>query len=264
MDAWNPSTFDNELHETLEFNSDLIVNYFSEDRFLMDEHLNSEPYESLKPNRFYADFSYLSENVVTPLLADRRIRVWHYTRLLDCEVEEIRRKLIPSTHARLMHRLDMLVGLNLLTKDDADIVYSQSPFQSQESSRAGRLWTTSIPISFKSSGVEPLLSSWGGESAYFWLKDGVISDKLRCIGAPRIVEIETALRDKLNAYRVSNPVLQSWAKSLGQPVSVEGSDLAISDCLRSAKVLAVHTLGDGIFESVATSYPGGCSYLVEI
>jgi len=77
MDAWNPNTFDNELRETLEFNSDLIVNYFSEDRLIMDEHLKSEPYESLKPNRFYADFSYLSEKVVTQLLADRRIRVWH-------------------------------------------------------------------------------------------------------------------------------------------------------------------------------------------
>lgn len=257
MDVWNPASFDDELRETLTCYSNLIIDYYREEQILMDEHLNSNPYESLKANRFYSEYSTLYEQIVTPQLADRRIRVWHYTRLLDSEVTRMRSKLVPSTLASFAQRLDMLVGKNLLTREEAEIVYSQSPLHSQQSSRSGRLWTTSVPMSASNHGVEPLLGSWGGESAYFWLSDDAIAEKLRNIGKPRIVEIDTALRDKLNSYSVARTVIQSWAKSLGQSVSIEGSDLSITDCLETAKVLVVHSPGDGVYEAVAESYPVG-------
>ena len=239
--------------------SNLITDYFCVDQILMDQHLNSDPYESLKPNRFSRSFLHLQEHVVTPLLADRRIRVWHYTRLLDYEVMEMRNKFVPSTLIRLRHRLNILVEKNILTQNEADIVFSHSPFHSQEKIRSGRLWTTTTPISMLDHGIKDLLIYWGGESAYFRLTNNTIAEKLRNIGVPRIAEIETSLRDKLNAFSVSETILQSWAKYLGQSVSVRGTDLAITNCLESAKVLEIHTLGDGIFEAVARSYPDGCN-----
>lgn len=257
MDAWNPKSYDNELRATLTCYSNLIIDYYRQEQILMDDYLNSDPYESLKENRFYSEYSAMYEQIVTPLLTNRRIRVWHYTRLLDSEVTRIQCKLVPSTLSSFTQRLDMLVGQNLLTREEAETVYSQSPLHSQESSRAGRLWTTSLPMSANYRGVEPLLRSWGGESAYFWLSDDAIAEKLRNIGKPRIIEIDTALHDKLNAYSIAKTVIQSWAKSFGQSVSIEGSDLSITNCLETAKVLMVHSPGDGVYEAVAESYPDG-------
>jgi hypothetical protein len=255
MDAWNPATFDPELFETLERNSELIRDYHTEDRRLMDEHLNSDPYESLKPNRFHEAALILSEHTVTPLLRERRIRVWHYTRLTDDEVLAIQRRLEPSTLSSLRRRLHALRHDGLLTQQEAQIVYEQSPFHAQSNMRSDRVCTTTVPLSPDNPGVELLLESWGGEAAYFWLSDETVAAKLRTIGIPRIVEIETALGDKLNAFSAAQTVVQAWARSLDVPVHVSGSDLSIIDCLDTARVLRVHTEGDGLFEQVATTYP---------
>ena len=59
MDSWNPETFDSELRQMLERNSELIATYFEEYKCLMDENLNSDPYESLKPNKYFYRFKNL-------------------------------------------------------------------------------------------------------------------------------------------------------------------------------------------------------------
>ncbi len=264
MDVWNPKTFDTELCETLGKHSALILDYYAEDRRLMDDHLNSDPYESLKPNKYHAGFQTLLENTVTPLLRDRRIRVWHYTRLLDDEVSSMRRKLEPSTIAGLRHRLDMLVREGLLTQHEAQIVFEQSPLHEQGDFRSDRVWTTTVPVSPDNPGVVPLLESWGGESAYFWLRDEVLVSKLKTIGTPRVAEIETGLEDRLNAYSAATTAVQAWARKLGVSSEMPGSDLMIMECLNTAKVLQVHTAGDGAFERISKTYPNGCSQLLSI
>lgn len=262
MDAWSPATFDTELCEVLTDHTDLIVDYHREDLRLMDAHLKSDPYESLRPNRFSPDFLSLREHTVTPLLRDRRIRGWHYTRLIDEEVLLIQRELEPSSLASLGLRLETLVRLNLLTQEEAEIVYRQSPFHSQDTIRSNRLWMTTVPQQQDHPGVAPLLESWGGESAYFWLSNNIVAEKLRNIGTPRIVEIETALRDTLNAFSVAETVIQAWVRQFEVSVEPSGCDLAITACLDAARVLRIHTKGDGIFEQVAKTYPDGCDKLL--
>lgn len=262
MDSWSPTTFDTELCNVLTDYSDLIVGYHLEDLRLMDAHLNSDPYESLKPNRYGPDYLALREHTVTPLLSDRRIRVWHYTRLLDDEVLSMQRKLVPSSLASLTQRLETLVKRNLLAQEEAEIVYRQSPFQSQEANRSNRICTITVPQPPDHSGVELLLESWGGESAYFWLSNESVAAKLRNIGTPRIIEIETALRDNLNAFSVAETAIQAWANNLGASVEPSGCDLAITACLNTAQVLRVHTEGDGVFEKIGKTYPNGCDKLL--
>lgn len=262
MDAWSPATFDTELYEVLTDYTDLIVDYHCEDLRLMDAHLNSDPYESLKPNRFGLEFLSFREHTVTPLVSDRRIRAWHYTRLIDDEVLLIQRELEPSSLASLSLRLETLVRLNLLTQEEAGIVYRQSPFHSQGIDRSNRLWTTTVPQQQNHPGVAPLLETWGGESAYFWLSNNTVAEKLRNIGTPRIVEIETALRDTLNAFSVAENVIQAWANRFGVSVQPSGCDLAITGCLDEARTLRIHTQGDGIFEQVGKTYPDGCNKLL--
>ncbi|EAQ45979.1 hypothetical protein MED193_06289 [Roseobacter sp. MED193] len=236
-------------------NSTLIFNYFDEGRRLMREHLESDPYESLKQNVYSASFLSLLEHTLTPMMSERRIRVWHYTHLLNDEIASMQRRLVPSSLIGLEQRLESLINRRVISKQEAQIIYDQSPFHQQGGLRSNRVYTTTVPFSPEYPGVVPLLQSWGGESAYFWLSDEVIAAKLKTIGTPRIVEIETALEDEMNAYSSARTATEAWARTLDVAVEVLSSDLAIIDCLDTAKVLRVHTAGDGVFEKLAASYP---------
>ena len=97
MDAWNPDTFDAELRDALQDNTELIVNYACEDHRLMDGYINSVQYQMLRPNPFDAEYLELREHVIVPMLNNRRIRVWHYTRLTHGEVISVRERLRSST-----------------------------------------------------------------------------------------------------------------------------------------------------------------------
>lgn len=264
MDVWNPETFNTALAKTLTRHSNLVCKYYAEEKRLMDEHLNSDPYQSLKPNEYKGEFLSLLERIVTPLLREQRIRVWHYTRLLDEEVSQFKTKMELSTLSSLSLRLERLKRHGLLTPQETQMVFDQSPLHEQNNSRADRLWTTTLPFSPSDPGVVPLLENWGGEAAYFWLSNETIAAKLKCIGTPQVIEIETELRDNFNAYGAAETAVQAWAKYKGVPVNVMGRDLAILDCLGSAKVLEIHTAGDQTFSKVATEYPSGCGQLLGI
>lgn len=257
IDLWNPDTFSAELECLLTAKSQLIIDYHSEACRLMNDHLNSSPYQSLKPNRFSANFLSFQECKLTPILARSQIRVWHYARLLDHEVAAMHQGLVPSSLEFLRQRLDDLVTMNLLSQEEADKIFQKSPFHSQEDMRSGRLWAVTVLSHYRSAGVSPLLEAWGGESAYFWLSNDALATKLRNIGRSRILEIEVALSDGLNAFGVSGTVLEAWAKKLGASVVPSGCDLAITNCLDTAKVVRVHTEGESTFVAIAKTYPEG-------
>ncbi|MGI2180186.1 hypothetical protein [Shewanella sp. S1-49-MNA-CIBAN-0167] len=255
MYPWDPKSFNYEIVSALDNHSELISDYFREDIRLMDEHLNSSPYQSLKPNRFNYAFSDFKENVLTPILKNNRIIVWHYTRLTDHEVEMMHKRLMPSTLDYLKIRLELLVSKGLLTYEESQVVFKQSPFHKQERNRSGMLWTTTVPEPTTDMGVEPLLKSWGGESAYFWLADENLKTKLKEIGLPRVIELETELTDGLNAFSVSETVLEAWAKTLGISVAPSGTDLSIKSSVNKARVVKVHTEGENSFNGLAETYP---------
>jgi hypothetical protein len=225
----------------------------------MDEHLKSSPYQSLKQNRFSSDFLSFQEYELTPILAVARIRAWHYARLLDHEVDAMQQRLVASSLDFLQKRLHDLVVMELLSQEEGDKVFQESPFQSQGDIRSGRLWAVTVPLHYGDTGVSLLLGNWGGESAYFWLSDKALATKLRSLGMSRILEIETALSDGLNAFSASSTVLEAWAKKLGVSVVPTGCDLAITNSLGTAKLVRVHTEGESTFEAIAKTYPEGVS-----
>lgn len=255
IDPWDPKTFSAEIIYALNNYSELIIDYFKEDLRLMEEHLNSSPYQSLKSNRFNLTYSEFRESILTPILEHSRIRVWHYTRLTDGEVDMMRKKLVPSSLDYLQLRLDSLVSNGQLSCEESELVFKQSPFHKQGENRSGMLWSITTPSPSSDTGVTPLLESWGGESAYFWLSDEMVKTKLKKIGLPRIIEIETGLSDNFNAFSVSETILQTWAKKLGVSVAPSGSDLAIKNSIEKAKVVKVHTEGLSSFNALAKTYP---------
>lgn len=260
-DAWDPRTFNRDLTALLTEESHLIRGYYSEDRRLMDEHFSSSPYQSLKPNPFSSAQSDLLENRVAPLLKNRRIRVWHYTRLTHEEVARMSLRVEPSSITHLRARLNALHAADLLSPQEVEEILSQSPLHQQPTGRAGRLWSTTLPLPVSDSGVTPLLESWGGESAHFWLRDAGLAERLRTIGVPRVVEIETELSERLNAFSVAKTVLEAWAMKLGVQVRLGGSDLSISDDISTARVLRVHSEGDDLFGEVGLTYPNAVEEL---
>ena len=259
IDLWNPCTFSLELQRALTAESQLVFDYHSEERRLMDEHLNSSPYQSLKPNRFSSDYLWFQEHELTPILTETRIRVWHYARLLDHEVNGMQQGLVPSSLEFLQERLHKLVAMELLSQEEADKIFQESPFHSQENIRSGKLWTVTVPQHHRAGGVSPLLESWGGESAYFWLSDKSVAAKLKKLGFPRILEIESELSDGLNAFSASSTLLEAWARKIGVSVVPTGCDLAITNCLGTAKIVRVHTEGESTFGEVGKTYPKGMS-----
>ena len=263
IDTWNPKTFSTEIIAVLEKNSKLVFNYHVEDKRLMEEYSNSSSYQSLQNNHFSYAYNQLHERTLAPILSNSRIRTWHYTRLLDDEVDAMHKQLVPSSLDYLQQRLSKLVAKDLLTQDDADAVFAHSPFHNQNRIRARQLCTTIIPVSHDDCGVEPLLDCWGGESAYFWLSDHPrIVTILKNIGTPRIIEIETNLTDKNNGFSVSDTVLKAWARQLGVQVTLSGCDLFVQECISTAKVMRIHTKGDGNFETVAKMYPENVGVLL--
>lgn len=263
IDTWDPKTFGAEITAALTDHSRLVFDYHVEDRRLMDEHLHSSPYQSLKPNQNFSAYQELREQTLAPILARSRIRAWHYTRLTDDEADSMHKQLVLTSLDFLRNRLSNLVAKNLLTQDDAETVFVQSPFHEQLDLRAGHLCATVTPLPRCYIGVVPLLESWGGESAYFWLSDERIATTLKSVGTPRIVEIETALSDNLNGYKVAETVLNAWARQLGVSATLSGCDLFITECIDTAKVIRIHTEGDGCFEAVATVYPEGVGALLD-
>ena len=178
IQPWNPSTFNSEIIRVLNDNSDLIYDFFSEDSRLMNEHLNSDPYESLKPNRFHSCYTNLLEDILTPVLAESRIIVWHYTRLTDFEVNLMQENIVPSSLSYLQKRLDALVAEGILSTEESKLIFELSPYHTQAKSRENMLWTVTVPLPCDDHGVAPLLGYWGGESAYFRLTNEPLKNKL--------------------------------------------------------------------------------------
>lgn len=164
IDSWNVNNFDDALCCALNENSRLIAEYYCEDRRLKEEHLNSGPYESLKANCYSFAFKALTEQIITPMTKERRIRVWHYTRLTEDEATTMNVKITLSSLEGLKGRIDDLIKENLLSQQEGDVIYDSSPLQTQESIRADRFYAATTPKSADDPGVMPFLAKWGGES----------------------------------------------------------------------------------------------------
>lgn len=262
IDIWNPDTFSIDLQRALQAKSQLVLDYHYEDRRLINEHSNDSSCQSLKRNQFASEYLWFRDHDLPPILRETRIRVWHYARLLDHEVNAMKQGLVLSSVDFLQKRLHELAAMELLSQQEADQVFKESPLRSQEDIRSGRLWTVTLPMHHSDDSVSHLLGSWGGESAYFWLSDKALSEKLKNIGLPRILEMETELSESYNALSASTTVLEAWARKLGVSVVPNGLDLAITRSLGTAKIVRIYTEGESTFDEIGKTYPEGMSVYV--
>lgn len=219
IDLWDYGSFDDELRQVLEPNSQLIQDYFETDHAIFLSHdLGRGPGRSpIRPDNPHAGAYYGLLDEVNLLMLLHTIRAYHYTRLTDQEVEDLRRSGIHlSTPETLQHRLDALVASGLLLPAAAEILFTKSPFNSeQRQGRNGKFWMTSHPVSVEDSGVVPLMQRWGGEVASFWLRDPQLSSSLAEIGAARVIEIAAPLRKTRHSHSAATAAVATFGRTVG-------------------------------------------------
>lgn len=90
IDVWNTGTFDQELMMELQAKAQLIRDYLTTNRRLFEEHEASDHRMSHATNPYSGRYQAFVEDVGRELMQARVIRAWHYTRLVDAEVDIIK------------------------------------------------------------------------------------------------------------------------------------------------------------------------------
>lgn len=256
IDTWNVETFDSALIADLSTNATLICDYLETSRQQSLEREASTRLSPFSENPHASDYMAMKERL-TRLMESRTIRSWHYTRMTDAEVDEVRQNGVHlSTLETLRARLAMQVAAGLMTCEVAERLVADSPFQGdQHEARTGKFWMVSCPIVPTSSAVAPLLAHWGGEAAYFWQQDAALRALLAKIGRPRVLEIAMPLAVSRHCYRAAEAVVMTYAGMLGYHLGTCCFDLYSQSAIGPEAILAIHSESDESFSRLARGYP---------
>lgn len=261
IDVWDLKTFDPELIATLAAEADTIRGYMVREHEIVLAHDLGRARERsiLRPRNAHADtFMALRECLGTEMQV-RTIRAWHYTRLTDAEADALWTTGIEiSTIDSLRARLSARVIAGDFNQAVADALFAASPFHSDQfGSRSNKFWMTSHPMVIDDSGVAPLMAHWGGEVAFFYLKDPSQCATFASIGRRRVVELAVPLVLTKHAFWAGMAVIATFGRSLGCIPSKHAFDLYVSSRLPGSAVLAIYTDADPTFGAIAATYPRG-------
>ena len=246
------------LREALENDRDLVQRYFTiERKIFRDWDLISGLEKPLErpSNPHQTGFRDL-EVLVTELMTLRTIRGWHYTRLTDSEVLEMRFNGIHlSTPETLRSRLNGVVTAGWLTAQQAEEIHSESRLHNPAERRSNMFWLVSHPQAIDDDGVQPLLGHWGGEVAYMHLAARAL---ISSIGKPRVVELAVPLtKTPGRGHRAACAVIDAFSRSLGCSGSGLDFDFFVNEPLRPDAIVRIHTEGDQHFHAIGRDYPEG-------
>nr|WP_314121564.1 hypothetical protein [uncultured Brevundimonas sp.] len=258
IDVWDVRTFDPELLQILTDHTGLLRDYHTTARENLIQREMSDHTGAYPDNPFAGDHIDLTERLM-PVMAQRTIRGWHYTRMTDGEVDRLLTEGIGLPSSKTIRaRLNAQVAAGAFTAETADALHAASPFErGQDAIRSGRFWMVSHPRDIEDGGVELLLGNWGGEGVYFWLSDPDHTALVATIGRPRILEVAAPLSKSPHAFSAAEAVTAAFARSIGCTPEAKVFDLYVTAPLPPSAVLAVHTAGEARFEAVARNYPDG-------
>ena len=256
IDVWNLETFDEELRGDLDAHAELIRDYFLTSRRLWLEREASDHLMPYPQSPYGREFNWVTEHIMG-LMEERTIRSWHYTRLTNAEADLIRfGGVYLSTLASIRTRFSAMVAAGAFSQEVADRLLADSPFQSEQlGSRSNKFWMVSHPVTVEDGGVELLLESWGGESAYFWQRDPKLQGLLKGLGTPRVLELAMPLRHSRHTYSAAAAVVATYGRMVGATPDKKAFDLYTHQLLGPEHILAVHSEGDATFAALARGYP---------
>lgn len=258
IDVWNIDTFDDALRSDLDAHAELIRDYYLTSKRLWLEREASDHTMPYPENPHAGEFIWVTKHIMT-LMEERTIRAWHYTRMTDDEVAVLRLDgIYLSTLATIRTRFAAQVKGGTFSQEIADRLLVDSPFHSEQlGSRSNKFWMVSHPVEIDDGGVELLLESWGGESAYFWQRDPELQALLRRIGRPRVLEIAMPLAHSRHGYSGAEAVMATYGRTIGCRPDKRAFDLYTHHPLPAGHILAVHSEGEATFSGMARYYPAG-------
>jgi hypothetical protein len=130
------------------------------------------------------------------LLVDHPVRTYHCARLLDDEVDDVRRHGLAALEEDLVARkLRAAHTAGAISETEHDELRSSSVFA--HGSTTGRLDKVCVVVGRtaldEDDGLIPLLTSWGGEAVY-WAHEGTsLGHRLRQLGTPAVVVLDVDL-----------------------------------------------------------------------
>lgn len=261
IDVWNAETFDQDLNALLQENADLIEAYMNKDHeiFLSYDNHSGPDRPLTRPDNPYATRFYAFQETVGEQMRARVIRAFHYTRMTDAEIAILRRQGVHlSTPETLRARLDALVATGSLSPETSAALYGASPFHSDQlASRSNKFWMISHPLAIDDSGVEPLMSHWGGEVASMWMRDSSLLAQLAAIGSARILEFAVPVSATNHSYAAGKAVVATFGRSRGGIPDKHAFDLYTREPLTPEAILGVYSEGEPNFIQMGQGYPAG-------
>lgn len=258
IDIWDLNTFDPELMALLKANEKLIRDYTKEEnRIFLGYDLGRDPTLHLRPSNRHWDSNHELEKLLTEKMAERSIRAFHYTRLTESEIQKLLNEGIRlSTQNSLKERLAGQVAEGQFSVEIASQLYDFSPLlNGQEDNRSDMFWLSALPLSVDDRGVERLLSHWGGEVVYMWLKDATLVELVQSIGKKAVVEVCVPLSATKHAFSAAQAVIETFARSLKLHPDSKAFDVCVKSNLPSKAILRVHKEGEKCFWELGRGYP---------
>lgn len=258
VDVWDVSTFDDPLAAKLREHTALVRDYLTTSRRQYIERELSDHTQPYAINSFATEYGAFVEGIGRMMEA-RTIRAWHYCRLTDSEAEALRRNGIQlSTIDTLTARLNAQVAAGSLSRAEAHGLFAASPFHSvQREARTDKYWMVSTPLPPDYSGVQLLLRHWGGEVAYFWLRDQDLVGLVQGIGRGRVIEVAVPMSATRHSYSAGSAVVATFARSLGCKPDRMSFDLYTTKRLGADAILRIHSEGESDFAALGSVYPLG-------
>lgn len=131
------------------------------------------------------------ESVIMCSLAGVDVRLYHATRLLPHEVDQIRHEGLRVLDVDLINeKLDGALRAGMLSvAERTQLASTHAPIDGSAGRRAAQVCAVLTPHAFSHDvhGVWPLMSSWGGESIYWAHERTPLGARLTQIGSPAIV-----------------------------------------------------------------------------
>lgn len=270
IDTWNSDTYSEDIKFFLQEHADTICRYHQQE-LDTDAYLKALARWEMPPPNPHADAYNAVRERLHELMSTKTIRAFHYTRLVDSEVENILANgfTAPTTKTsfqRLSERLNHVVEEGHLTRAEADQIIASSPLNDPAQLNARRgFWMTTGAFHPTDGAVELLVSHWGGEVGYFWIDGNKAPDLLRrvqSVGRGRIIEIAVPLSDTngepiFGCFNAAQQIVDVFSVKNGFQILNTGFDLYIKSDVPGAAILAVHTEGEEIYDSFGRGTPQG-------
>jgi hypothetical protein len=140
--------------------------------------------EDFDPDRFWG----VADGAFFDAIGDRRVRVYHCTRLIRRELADVRTSgLVPLDYDFAMQRVRDAVADGEISPAEGELFGSSR--ESRDKNRSGVVWFIGDRVGLRHrSGVRPLLERWGGEGINMaWDSESAETARLCTVGTPSVV-----------------------------------------------------------------------------